>query len=136
MYLYAAIRNRMEKKKNNHLDLVIIACMIAIGLFAMTIVLFVQKDGEMVTVEVSGREVASFPLSEDVTYVIDGKNGGTNTLMIKDGYAWVEEASCPDGLCRNMGKIHNSSQSIICLPNEVVIRITGGEDSEIDAVIH
>lgn len=126
----------MEKKKNNHLDLVIIACMIAIGLFAMTIVLFVQKDGEMVTVEVSGREVASFPLSEDVTYVIDGKNGGTNTLMIKDGYAWVEEASCPDGLCRNMGKIHNSSQSIICLPNEVVIRITGGEDSEIDAVIH
>ena len=126
----------MEKKKNNHLDLVIIACMIAIGLFAMTIVLFVQKDGEMVTVEVSGREVASFPLSEDVTYVIDGKNGGTNTLMIKDGYAWVEDASCPDGLCRNMGKIHNSSQSIICLPNEVVIRITGGEDSEIDAVIH
>lgn len=126
----------MEKKKNNHLDLVIIACMIAIGLFAMTIVLFVQKDGEMVTVEVSSREVASFPLSEDVTYVIDGKNGGTNTLMIKDGYAWVEEASCPDGLCRNMGKIHNSSQSIICLPNEVVIRITGGEDSEIDAVIH
>ena len=126
----------MEKKKNNHLDLVIIACMIAIGLFAMTIVLFVQKDGEMVTVEVSGREAASFPLSEDVTYVIDGKNGGTNTLIIKDGYAWVEEASCPDGLCRNMGKIHNSSQSIICLPNEVVIRITGGEDSEIDALIH
>lgn len=126
----------MEKKKNNHLDLVIIACMIAIGLLVMIVVLFVQKDGEMVTVEVSGREVASFPLSEDVTYVIDGKNGGTNTLMIKDGYAWVEEASCPDGLCRNMGKIHNSSQSIICLPNEVVIRITGGEDSEIDAVIH
>ena len=126
----------MEKKKNNHLDLVIIACMIAIGLLVMIVVLFVQKDGEMVTVEVSGREVASFPLSEDVTYVIDGKNGGTNTLIIKDGYAWVEEASCPDGLCRNMGKIHNSSQSIICLPNEVVIRITAGEDSEIDAVIH
>lgn len=126
----------MEKKKNNHLDLMIIACMITIGLLLVIVVLFVQTDGEMVTVEVSGKEIASFPLSEEVTYVIDGKNGGTNTLMIKDGYAWVEDASCPDGLCRNMGKIHNSSQSIICLPNEVVIRITGGEDSEIDAVIH
>lgn len=114
----------------------IIACMITIGLLLVIVVLFVQTDGEMVTVEVSGKEIASFPLSEEVTYVIDGKNGGTNTLMIKDGYAWVEDASCPDGLCRNMGKIHNSSQSIICLPNEVVIRITGGEDSEIDAVIH
>ena len=126
----------MEKKKSNHLDLMIIAGMITIGLLVMIVVLFVQKDGKMVTVEVSGKEMASFPLSEEVTYVIDGKNGGTNTLMIKDGYAWVEDASCPDGLCRNMGKIHNSSQSIICLPNEVVIRITGGEEAEIDAVIH
>ena len=126
----------MEKKKSNHLDLMIITGMITIGLLLVIVVLFVQTDGEMVTVEVSGKEIASFPLSEEVTYVIDGKNGGTNTLMIKDGYAWVEDASCPDGLCRNMGKIHNSSQSIICLPNEVVIRITGGEEAEIDAVIH
>ena len=126
----------MEKTKNKKLDFIIIACMIAVGLFVMAVVLLTQKDGEMVTVEVSGEPVASFPLSEELTYVIDGKNGGTNTLMIKDGYAWVSEASCPDGLCKNMGKIRNSSQSIICLPNEVVIRITGGEVSEIDAVIH
>lgn len=126
----------MEKTKNKKLDFIIIACMIAVGLLVMAVVLLTQKDGEMVTVEVSGEPVASFPLSEELTYVIDGKNGGTNTLMIKDGYAWVSEASCPDGLCKNMGKIRNSSQSIICLPNEVVIRITGGEVSEIDAVIH
>ena len=126
----------MEKTKNKKLDFIIIACMIAVGLFVMAVVLLTQKDGEMVTVEVSGEPVASFPLSEELTYVINGKNGGTNTLMIKDGYAWVSEASCPDGLCKNMGKIRNSSQSIICLPNEVVIRITGGEVSEIDAFIH
>ena len=126
----------MEKTKNKKLDFIIIACMIAVGLFVMAVVLLTQKDGEMVTVEVSGEPVASFPLSEELTYVIDGKNGGTNTLMIKDGYAWVSEASCPDGLCKNMGKIRNSSQSIICMHNEVVIRITGGEVSEIDAVIH
>ena len=126
----------MEKTKNRKLDLIIIACMIAVGLLVLAVVWFTQKAGEMVTVEVSGEPVASFPLSEELTYVIKGKNGGTNTLMIKDGYAWVSEASCPDGLCRNMGKIRHSSQSIICLPNEVVIRITGGEASEIDAVIH
>ena len=126
----------MEKTKNRKLDLIIIACMIAVGLFVLAVVLFTQKAGEMVTVEVSGEPVASFPLSEELTYVINGKNGGTNTLMIKDGYAWVSEASCPDGLCRNMGKIRHTPQASICLPNEVVIRITGGEASEIDAVIH
>lgn len=112
-----------------------IAGMIAIGLLFLLIVLLTQEEGEEVVVEVSGKPVASFSLAEDRTYVIDG-SGGTNTLVIKDGHAWVEEASCPDGLCKNMGKIHNSSQSIVCLPNEVVIRIVGGEASEIDAVIY
>ena len=125
----------MEKTRNRKLDLIIIACMIAVGLLVLAVVWFTQKAGEMVTVEVSGEPVASFPLSEELTYVINGKNGGTNTLIIRNGYAWIEEASCPDGLCRNMGKIRNSSQSIVCLPNQVVIRITGGEPSEIDAVI-
>lgn len=125
----------MEKKKNVKLDIIMIAGMIAIGLLFLLIVLLTQEEGEEVVVEVSGKPVASFSLAEDRTYVIDG-SGGTNTLVIKDGHAWVEEASCPDGLCKNMGKIHNSSQSIVCLPNEVVIRIVGGEASEIDAVIY
>ena len=125
----------MEKIRNKKIDFIIIVCAIAMGFVMLAIVLLTQKEGDMVTVEVSGESVASFPLSEELTYVINGKNGGTNTLIIRKGYAWIEEASCPDGLCRNMGKIRNSSQSIVCLPNQVVIRITGGEPSEIDAVI-
>ena len=125
----------MEKIRNKKIDFIIIVCAIAMGFVMLAIVLLTQKEGDMVTVEVSGESVASFPLSEELTYVINGKNGGTNTLIIRNGYAWIEEASCPDGLCRKMGKIRNSSQSIVCLPNQVVIRITGGEPSEIDAVI-
>lgn len=126
----------MEKKKSHKLDVIIIAGMVAIGFLILAVVLLTQKEGETVIVEVAGAPVASFPLTEERTYIIEGKNGGTNTLMIKDGCAWIGDASCPDGLCKHMGKIHDSSHSIICLPNEVVVRISGGEDADIDATIH
>jgi hypothetical protein len=51
----------------------------------------------------------------------------------------VEEASCPDGLCKSMGRISMSGQSIICLPNKVVIEILDKSretpSSEIDVIV-
>lgn len=72
----------MEKIRNKKIDFIIIVCAIAMGFVMLAIVLLTQKEGDMVTVEVSGESVASFPLSEELTYVINGKNGGTNTLLL------------------------------------------------------
>jgi hypothetical protein len=66
-------------------------------------------------------------MTDNLTYEINGVNGGTNLLIIQDGEAWVEEASCPDGLCKNMGKISQVGQSVICLPNKVVVEILDKE---------
>ncbi len=114
----------MKKHKK---DFIIIGAFLLIGLVFLLIVMLTGKKGTTVVVEVNGKKVAEYPLSRDITVTIDGKDGGTNVLVIKDGYAYIESASCPDGLCKNMGKIHNSAQSIICLPNQVVVKITGDE---------
>ena len=52
-------------------------------------------------------------------------NNGTNTLVIEDRAAWMEDALCPDHICVDMGKIRYSGQSIVCLPNRVVVSIEG-----------
>ena len=55
--------------------------------------------------------------------------------MIRDGGARIEEASCPDRLCVGMGVIRRAGQSIICLPNQVVVEIVGSSGlPETDAV--
>ncbi len=108
-------------------DFIIIGAVALVGLVLLAIVLLTGKPGSTVVVEVEGKKVAEYPLNKDGTYTIKGKDGGTNILVIKDGYAFIESASCPDGLCKNMGKIRNSAQSIICLPNQVVIKITGDQ---------
>ncbi len=108
-------------------DIIVIGALLAVGLVFLLVVLLTNKPGASVVVEVAGKKVASYPLDKDATYTIQGKDGGSNVLVIKDGYAYIKEASCPDGLCINMGKIRKTSQSVICLPNQVVVKIVGGE---------
>ena len=97
---------------------------------------FCQRKGSTVVISVDGRDYKSFPLDEDTRFVIDGYHGGSNVLVIENGEAYLESASCPDKLCVNMGKISKVGQSIICLPNKVVIEIRGDSDeTEYDTVV-
>ena len=78
-----------------------------------------------VTVSVDGNEIARFDLNENTEYLIPGYAGGTNRLIVRDGQAWIEEASCPDKLCVHQGRIRRAGEMIICLPNRVVTEVSG-----------
>ena len=58
----------------------------------------------------------------------------SNVLMIKDGRAQMKSADCPDQICVRQKAISKEGESIICLPNKVVVSIVGGEEKELDAV--
>ena len=70
-----------------------------------------------------------YPLNKDGVFSL---NGGTNTLVIENGEAWVSEANCPDKICMGMGKISKNGEFIACLPNQVIIVVEGGEESPVD----
>ena len=124
----------MKDRRLRRADLILIAILLAAGvLMSLGAVLF-SRAGGTVVVRVDGEVVASYPLSEDREAEIAGVNGGVNRLVIRDGSAWIEEASCPDGLCVGMGVIRRAGQSIICLPNRVVVEIAGSGAPETDAV--
>ena len=46
----------------------------------------------------------------------------------------MQEASCPDQICVHHSRISRNKETIVCLPDKVVITIENGEDSGIDAV--
>ena len=125
--------NSLVKLKNN--DLILIGVLLAGFAVLMVMLMLTKSGGTYAVVSVDSVEVASFPLNQDITYEIDGYNGGRNTLIIKDGKAHLEDSSCPDHLCEHMGKIHKVGQSIICLPNRVVVEIRGaGKDPDYDTI--
>ena len=81
--------------------------------------------GAAVEVRVAGGEGQRYGLRQDADVEIRGINGGVNWLHIENGQAWVTEASCPDKVCVHMGKISQPGQTIVCLPNQVVIEVVG-----------
>ncbi len=81
-------------------------------------------------VYVAGNIYGTYDLSKEQKIVIQD----SNVLVIKDGRAQMESADCPDQICVRQKAISKEGESIICLPNKVVVSIVGGEEKELDAV--
>jgi hypothetical protein len=119
--------------KKTDFVLIAVILLVAAGFYSLNF-LHPSKEGAVAVVLIDGKEYGSYPLEQDGTYdiVIDGH---TNTLQIKDGYADMISADCPDQLCVKQRKIHYENETIVCLPNKLVVEIRGGEESSVDAVV-
>ena len=112
------------KRKTIIRDIVLILAVLAAAVVLMVVTGSRGKTGSHAVVMVRNQEIARYPLSVDGIYAI---NGGTNTIEIKDGKARMAEAECPNHLCVKQGWIGYGGQSIVCLPNELSVTITGTE---------
>ncbi len=115
-------------------DFILIAIILAIAAAGLIYLNFAKKSGDMVVVKVDGAVYKELPLNKDTTLEIQVTGGGTNFLVIKDGHAIIEDASCPDKICVHHRQIEKDGESIICLPNKVVVEIEGSKQNEVDAV--
>lgn len=114
-------------------DIILAAVLIVIGL-ALSYAFFTGGEtGHTVYITVDGKEYADYPLNEDRTVTIE-RGDHINKITIKDGQVSMTFSDCSGQDCIHQGKISQTSQSITCLPNRVVIEIRG-DDSEYDAVI-
>lgn len=78
-------------------------------------------------------------VTESYEITVNGENGARNIILVEQGQISMKEASCPDKLCVHMGKIHNASLPVTCLPNKVVIRIipdTENDNGTPDAIAY
>lgn len=115
-------------------DLILAGVILVVAIAAFLFLNFIKKEGNTVIVKVDGKVYKEFPLEVDTTYEIEGVNGGTNLLVIEDGHADIVEASCPDMDCVDQMQIDKDGETIVCLPNKVVIEIDSDAQSDIDAI--
>ena len=122
--------NTGKKLKN---DLIFISVLLfLVGAFAIGYFLF-RPEGDTVTVTVGGEFYGEYSLMEDRTVPIRTANT-ENIFVIRDGKVYMESASCPDGICEKHGAIFRDGESIICLPNQVVITVTSQNEEAPDVV--
>lgn len=87
-------------------------------------------------VEVDGQEQGRYPLDQDTSVEIRLEDGSYNRLEIKDGRADITEASCPDKICVKHRPVSRRGESLVCLPNKVVVEIENGQAPEVDGTTH
>lgn len=117
------------KKRLHRNDILLNVAIIALCVVSYVVLYFTgSQDAKLVAISFDGEEIYSLPLDKDESVSVNGV-----TVVIKDKKTYVSQSDCPDGLCMKMKKAEKISDSIICVPNKVSIRIVG-KDREADVV--
>ena len=123
-----AVQKKTHKLRN---DLILIGGLLVVFVLIGLAFWLLRGTGDTVVVEVDGKTYGTYSLSVDRTVEIrTGENGKElNLLVIKDGKAYVETATCRDRICAAHKPISREGESIVCLPHKVVITVksSGGE---------
>lgn len=126
--------NQVNRKHRN--DVIFIAVLLLMVSLIGAAFFFLRGEGDTVTVSVDGKHYGTYPLHTDLTLSIcTGENGEEeNLLVIRDGKAYVESATCPDGICAAHKPISREGESIVCLPHRVVITVQTSDGEEPDII--
>lgn len=128
------------KKRINKYDITLIAVIIAVNCF---LIYYNSKNlvysyNNEALIYSDNKIVGQYILKKDYVNEFTVKSDeGYNTIKIENNKVWIQDADCPDKYCIHQGKISGVGQVIVCLPNKLLIKITGNEKNrEIDFIAH
>lgn len=127
--------NTVDFKRRN--DIILIIVLLFISAAVLVYLFFFRSGGNTVRVTIDGELYGVFSLSQNITENIPSGKEGTehNCLVIKDGRAQIRSASCPDGICVSHSPIFRNGESIVCLPNRVVVTVFTDKDADVPDII-
>ena len=121
-------------------DFLLFFIFIAAAALIAAVPLVRSSDGaSRVRIIAQGELAGIYPLDSDNEIEIE-RDGHRNVVVIKDNTVHMDYSDCKNQVCVNTGKISKAGETIVCLPNYVIVEIVsseeGGEDDEaIDAVV-
>ena len=115
----------MVTTRHTFADLVVIATLIGIGLYL--VVDGGKTAASTVTISNSDGTILTFSLNEDRFVEIEGRLG-RSVIEIACGRVRFVESPCPHHLCMRRGWIHRCGDWIACVPNGILVSISGKTD--------
>lgn len=123
--------------KNRKFDIILIVSLVAIALIAL-LILKIQDANNNTFAQVYYKDelVLEIDLSkekEERQVIVNGKQGEVK-LGIKHNAIRIIESSCNSKTCVHQGFIHSTTSTIICIPNQIYIKIINS-NNDIDVEI-
>ena len=121
------LKYQMDLVNMNKYDFILIGCLIVLSI---TILLIISsKNIDKVDVYYDNKIIKTIDLNKDNEYDVEGLNGNIH-IVVKNKELRVTDEVSPLHLCRKQ-VIKNSNDTIICLPNHIVIK----GQSEYDVIV-
>lgn len=117
--IFPIVLNKQHKKEG-----LVLVALLSLALF-LALLNFMGPKGNTVQIRVGKDKVALLPLDKNATgMVYDATGDYLLTWKIEYGHIKVTDSSCRDKICQKAAPIRHSYETIVCLPNQVVLSIT------------
>lgn len=124
-----------ETKRIGKRDVILLVVVLLILLAVLFAFRLRHTDsGSSAVITIDGEEYGTYDLGREQEIPIEVDGTVTNVLQIHDGHADMIEANCPDQLCVHQKAISLRGETIVCLPNKIVVSVESEEESEIDTI--
>ena len=110
-------------------DIILLIVILAVGIPMSVLSLTAGTGGDKVKISADGQVYGIYPLDEDGEIEVT-EDGHTNHITIKDGQVSMSYSTCLNQVCVNTGAISETKDSIVCLPNRVVVEIISSGDGK------
>ena len=99
-------------------DFLIIGTVAAIFILSVVFIFSFSNQGSRVVIKQNNEIIYNQSINQN-----DTVDTGSNIVIIKDGVVFMNEADCKNQICVKSGKISKKGESIVCLPNKVIVEI-------------
>ena len=119
------------KKGDKILFVIVIAVLLIMSAGTYAYKLAFKGKDKIAVIKADGKVVKTINLSKlKGTEKFDIKEGDHfNTILVEKDKISIIDADCPDKVCIKTGWISDAGESIVCLPNKLIVSIEGGEAS-------
>lgn len=120
--------------------LIISLIIISIAWLGLTVLFYSGEGNKIIEIEVYGDLVERLSLTEDAENIYSFQFGeNTGYIEVKDGAVRMLEMDkeiCPDSICSNTGWIKKEYETIVCMPNRIIVNIKEKNEinQDVDAI--
>jgi hypothetical protein len=94
-----------------------------------------REQGKVALVESMGKEYVKLFLADPGSFDVPGKLGNSH-IIVADHQIYFQSSPCPDKLCVHSGAAHLQGDVLVCVPNQVVIRIQSDTEKNLDLITY
>ena len=99
-------------------DFIIIGSVVSAFVLSVVMLLSFSKQGSQVVIKQNNQVIYKKSISQN--QMVDT---GTNKVIIQDGVVYMEHSNCKNQICKKTGQISKKGETIVCLPNKVIVEI-------------